>query len=236
MLKHNKIIALIPARGGSKRLPDKNIRLLQGKPLISYTIKAALQTRLVDRVIVTTDSAKIASVARRHGADIPFIRPKKLASDTAKTIDVLLHAVRYVEKTDQHPDIIVLLQPTSPFTQPKDIEHAIKTLRATKTNSCVSMCSVSEHPEWMFTIHRHHAYPFIKSNNLQKRSQELSKLYTLNGAVYAIRTDFLMQQKKIIDTKSLSSIIMPRERSVDIDTAYDFAIAQTMIKYQSYAS
>lgn len=234
--KKNKVVVIIPARGGSKRLPGKNIRPLNGMPLIGYSITAAHQARSVQRVIVTTDSAEIASVAKKFGAEIPFMRPKKLASDTAKTIDVLLHAVHFLEKTDERPDIIVLLQPTSPFSQSLDIERAIKTLQTTKTNCCVSMCLVSERPEWMFTIRKNRAQPFMGSRGLQLRSQDLPELYTLNGAIYVIRTNFLMRRKKIIDPKSLSSIIMPRERSIDIDTKQDFMMAQSMIKKQSRAS
>lgn len=233
-MKKNAIVAIIPARANSKRLPGKNIKKLGNKPLIAYTISAALNSRSVKRVIVSTDSKKIASIGQKFGAEIPFLRPKDLATDTSKTVDVLTHLIKKIEITSSRPDIVILLQPTSPFTMAQDIELAISTLKKTKTNSCVSMCEIKEHPEWMFKHYKNRAYPFIKSNKLQKRSQELTKLYTLNGAVYAIRTDFLMREKKIIDPKSLSFILMPHERSIDIDTRYDFAIAQTMIKLQSH--
>lgn len=232
-IKKQNILAIIPARGGSKRLPGKNIKLLFGKPLIAYSILAAKKSNLINRVIVSTDDEKIADVAKKYHAEIPFIRPAKLATDRAKTLPVLLHALNFMEKKEKTRfDIIVLLQLTTPLVQTEDIDSAIKTLVKTNTKSCVSLCEISEHPEWMYNLKNNHAKPLINLPRQAEASHFLTKAYRLNGAVYAISRDLLVKEKKIFDNSSLSAIVMPKNRSIDIDEALDFEIAKILIKQQ----
>lgn len=233
--KPKNILAIIPARGGSKRLPGKNIKILAGKPLIAYAITAAKKSKLVNRVIVSTDDKEIAKIAKKYGGEIPFMRPARLATDRAKTISALLHAVKFMEKEEKTVfDIIVLLQLTTPFTTSEDIDSAINTLLKTKTKSCVSVCPVSERPEWMYSLKGNRAKPFINFKKQAYASHFLPKAYCLNGAVYAIFRDTLIKEKKIFDNTSISAILMPRERSCDIDEPLDFEIAKVISKYIKY--
>ncbi|NOY35808.1 MAG: acylneuraminate cytidylyltransferase family protein [bacterium] len=236
MYKNKTILAIIPARGGSKRIPKKNIKPLVGKPLIAYSIDAALQSKYIDRVIVSTDDKEIARVAAKRKAEIPFLRPKKLSGGKATTVSALQHAVRFLEEQENYKaDIVVLIQPTTPLILSKDIDDAIKKLIRTRSNSCVSLCEISERPEWMYQIKKNKAVPFIKTKNSAKRTQDLPKTLRLNGGVYATRKDTLMKKNKIVDGGNLSAIIMPRERSIDIDEPIDFLIAEAMIKHNKNA-
>ena len=163
MIKNKKIIAIIPARGGSKGVPRKNIKLLNGKPLISYSIRAALKSKFIDRVIVSTDDKEIAEIAKRYKAEVPYLRPAELAQDTSPTLPVLQHAVKYLEEKENYKtDLIVLLQPTTPLILASDIDSAIKQLIKTKTNSCVSICEISERPEWMYIFKGNKIKQFLR--------------------------------------------------------------------------
>lgn len=225
-----KIIAIIPARGGSKRVPRKNIKLLNGKPLISYAIKAAKKSKYVDRVIVSTDDLEIASVAKKYGAEVPFMRPAELATDTALALSVMQHAINYIEAVDKNKvDLVVLIQATSPMVLSEDIDAAIERLIEIKANSCVSVCSIAERPEWMYEFRGQKIRPFIKTKGEEiRRSQDLPKLFRLNGAVYVIRRDTLMKKGRILDKDNATAIVMPRERSFDIDEPIDFKIIESM--------
>lgn len=234
MYKNKKIIVIIMARGGSKRLPGKNIKLLNGKPLIAYAISAAINSRYRDRVIVSTDDKKIARVAQRWGAEIPFIRPAHLATDKATSSSVLLHAINFLEaKENYRPDLIVLIQPTCPFVLPVDVDKVIETLVAEGTNSCFSVCSISERPEWMFDLYKGKPRLFLTGVNLKNNSLGLPRLFKLNGAVYVVKRSILLRNKKIMDEKKSSMIIMPRERSIDIEEPFDFHLAETILNHDA---
>lgn len=226
------ILVLIPARGGSKRLPKKNILPLGGKPLIARAVLAAKGSRHADRIVVTTDSSTIAQVAQKAGAEVPFMRPTSLASDTSPIIATIAHALAFLNKKEHwQPDIVVLVQPTSPFVLAKDIDTAIETLIKQKAHSCVSVTPITERPEWMFTFSKRKLKQRYQSP-IFVRSQDLPPLYRLNGAVYASRRN--VYTKKIsFDPKNLTGIIMPLERSIDIDTPQDFSAAQLICKTQT---
>lgn len=230
MYNKNNYVVIIPARGGSKRLPGKNIIPLKGKPVIAYTIQAACQSKYVDRVIVSTDDAAIAEAARIHGAEVPFVRPANLATDEAKSIDVLKHAVNFLEQNGQKVDVVVLIQPTSPLVIAEDIDRAIEKQSELGTNSCVSVCEISERPEWMYELGTDgRAVPFLSESDNTKRSQEFKKIYRLNGAVYVSKRDVIMEKNACFDVKSLSAIVMPKERSVDIDDKVDLKLAEALL-------
>lgn len=228
MYQGKTVLALIPARGSSTRIPNKNLRRVGGKTLVRRAVETARRSRLTDRVIVSTDSEKIAAAARAVGAEIPFLRPKKLALPTSPTIATILHALAYLEENERFiPDIVVIVQPTSPFVAPSDIDAAIRMLVDAGANSCVSMCEVSERPEWMF-IRRGRAFVRREKGALFRRSQDLTPLYRLNGAVNATLARVIKQKRVPYDEKRLVALVMPRERSIDIDYPEDLRIARAL--------
>lgn len=231
MYKDKKIICIIPARGGSKRLPGKNIKPLNGKPLIGYGIAAAKASQYVDKVVVSTDDEAIARVAKEEGADVPFMRPTELANDTAPTLPVLQHAMKYFEDKGETFDLMVLIQPTVPGIEAKDVDAAIEQLFTADANSCVSICEIIDRPEWMYRLSAgERITPYVE--NAPARSQDMEELYHLNGAVYVTSRTVLMEKGKIYDNDNCTYIIMPRERSIDIDTEYDFSLAEMLVKMQ----
>ena len=227
MFKNKKILAIIPARGGSKRIPGKNTKLIAGTPLIAWIIKAAQKSKLIDRLIISTDSPSIAKVAKKYKAQVPFARPADLATDNATTDDVIKHAVLYLEKNENYqPDVIVILQATSPLTIANDIDKAIKQLITSNASTCVSVCSVAEQPEWMYSLKNNKLVYFIKT----KTKKEKESLYRLTGAIYVVKKGYLIKTGKIMDKNNTSFIETPRERSVDIDEMIDFNIAEMLLR------
>lgn len=226
------IIALIPARGGSKRLPGKNIRPLLGKPLIAYAIEAARACPDISQVIVSTDDQAIATVARQFGAQVPFLRPPELASDTASSLDVEVHAIQFLEKELGYPlETIVLVQATSPLVIADDIHRALQQMEHTQTKSCVSLSPINDRPEWMYRLEGELPRPYLPERYHQVRSQDMPPLYRINGSLFLTRRDTIINDHKIVDDQSLSAIIIPRERSLDIDELSDFMMAEALLTY-----
>src|SRR3989344_8717445 len=225
MYKNNKILCVIPARGGSKRLPGKNIKKIGGKPMIAHAILATKESKYVDRVVVSTDDSAIAKVAKKYKAEIPFMRPPKLAIDTAPTLPVIQHTVSFYEsKLKFKPNLIILIQPTNPLIITEDVNKTIETLFKTKTNTCFTVTEISQRPEWMYRLDSKKPELFIKKGGgLKKRSQDLPRLGIINGTVYAMKYNTLMKENKIYDDNT-SIYIMHRERSVDIDDHFDFKV------------
>jgi len=229
MYKNKKILCIIPARGGSKRLPGKNIKLLNGMPLIGYAIAAAKCSQYIDKVIVSTDDETIACVAREQEAEVPFMRPAELALDTVHTAPVLQHAVKQTETEGLHFDFIVLMQPNSPGVLTQDVDSAIEELERSGANSCVSVCEITDRPERMYRMVEGRITTYVGGS--QTRSQDMPKLFRLNGAVYVMTRATLMGKGVVYDDNdSCVAIVMPRERSVDIDTEFDFAIAKVLME------
>jgi CMP-N-acetylneuraminic acid synthetase len=230
--KKNHTVAIIHARGGSKRIPLKNIKLLAGKPLISYMIRAAKSARYIDRVIVSTDHEEIARISQEYGAEVPFIRPPDIAEDVASE-RVTQHAVHYlVDEENYAVTIAVTMQPTTPFCTAADIDGAVAMLIESGADSVVSACEVHERPEWMFyTGANGFAGKFIGSDMSGDIgiSQKLPRLYVPNGGIYATRKDVLFNENSIFG-KRIKLWIMSRERSVDIDDPVDFEFAELLAK------
>lgn len=230
--KKNHTVAIIHARGGSKRIPLKNIKPLAGKPLISYMIRAAKSAKYIDRVIVSTDHEEIARISQEYGAEVPFIRPKDIAEDVASEL-VTQHAVRYLEDEEEYAvTIAVTMQPTTPFCTASDIDGTVQTLIESGADSVVSACEIHERPEWMFyTGNNGFAEKFIGSDMSGDIgiSQKLPRLYVPNGGIYATRTDVLFNENSIFG-KKIKLWIMSRERSVDIDDPIDFEFAELLAK------
>lgn len=226
MYKNKTILAVIPARAGSKGLLGKNIRLLCGKPLVAWTIEQALASNYLDKVIVSTDDVNISRIACRYGAEAPFLRPKKLATSSAKIIEVLMHALNFFEKKSYKFDLIMLLQPTSPLRKTTDINEAIKLIFRKNVRSVVSVCPAEHHPFLCNSLNKDGRMGnFLKPVAVNKNRQELPEYFRINGAIYLAYTSLLRKDKCFI-TDYTYAYKMPCERSVDIDTEFDFDFAQ----------
>ncbi|GIM45491.1 hypothetical protein DNHGIG_10400 [Collibacillus ludicampi] len=222
------VLAIIPARGGSKGLPNKNILPLAGKPLIAYSIEAGLEAKSITRVLVTTDSPEIAKVAESFGAEVPFLRPAELAKDDTPTMPVLQHALEVLKKKEGfQPDLVVLLQPTSPLRTKEDIDGAVNVLYRLDADLVTSVCRVKHHPYWMLKVENERATPFFP-NGFVSRRQELPNVFALNGAVYVYKKEQVTQPKPT-DQIRQGVWIMDVDRSIDIDTWFDFKVAETWL-------
>ena len=226
MYKDKTFLAIIPARGGSKRLPRKNILDLNGKPLIAWSIEAGLDSKYIDKVVVSSDNNEILDIAQKFGADV-IVRPKELASDTATTFDTIKHTIRSLEQYDY----IVLLQPTSPLRNSKHIDEAIELLEKKDADSVVSVCEMEHSPLWSNTLDVSLSMKgFLRDEVLNKRSQDLENYYRLNGAIYICKTDKLLDKKSFFLKDNIFAYIMDRESSIDIDEKIDFDLANMYIK------
>lgn len=227
-----RVLAVIPARGGSKGVPRKNIRLVCGRPLIAYTIAhARAAAHLFHRIIVSTDDEEIACVARRYGADVPFMRPADLAQDQSPVIPMLQHAVRFVERQDRAlMDWICLLQPTEPFRTVSDLEECLALAVAGGCDSVISVVRVfATHPLLMKRIEDDRLLPFCGEEREGTRRQDLAPpAYMRNGSVYLTRRDVLMEQGSIWG-RTIRPYVMPLERSVSIDTELDLKLAEVLM-------
>lgn len=222
------ILAIIPARGGSKDIPRKNIRLLDGKPLIHYTIKEALKSKYLGRTIVSTEDEEIAQISRECGAEV-ISRPSELAQDDTPSLPVFQHVIEYLDKTENFsPDIIVVLQPTSPLRLAEDIDNAIQKLLETACDSVVSVCEVEHPPLWMYTIEYDKLKPLIESRDKIIRRQDAPKVYRPNGAVYVTHRDTIVKENRLIGNDTRPYIMSPM-RSIDIDAELDFKLAELLM-------
>ena len=215
------LIGLIPARGGSKRVPRKNIKNFSGKPLIQWTIEAALNSSLLDRVIVSTDDSEIAHLSAHLGAEVPFIRPDDYASDYASGMDPVFHALDILSEVSE----ILLLQPTSPLRSTNDINAIIKLRRDLNCESIVSVTPSSEHPSWMYQLsEKNKLTPLMFPKNSVRLDLSLP-VYRLNGALYYATRQFLLENRTFVSSQTVA-YKMPQERSIDIDTPLDWRIAE----------
>lgn len=219
-------IALIPARGGSKGIPRKNILAFCGKPLIQWSIDVALQSPSIDRVIVSTDDLEISEIALAGGAEVPFLRPNEFATDSAPGISTVMHAL------DQMPDVtdLLLLQPTSPLRTCFDINSIFARRQQLGSESAVSVAQSPKHPAWMYTVNDQNLMNPILINDVAFCRQYLSPVFILNGALYLATRSFLLREKKFISDETVA-YVMPQERSVDIDTPLDWRWGEFLMQY-----
>jgi len=227
MLRH---LFLVPARSGSKGIPKKNIAPVAGKPLIAWTLEAALGSRYQGKLVVTTESEEIANIARAHGAEVPFLRPSALASDTASSIDTAVHALRWLEANEGYwPDYLVLLQPTSPLRKSEDIDCAIELAADKNALAVVSVSEASCHPYWAKKIGSEGTMvDFIPLQKPVDRRQELSEAFGLNGAIFIIKPDVLIEKNTWYPDPTYP-FIMPIERSLDVDAPWDLYLADLIL-------
>lgn len=229
MYKEKNILAIIPARGGSKGIPKKNIINILDKPLLHYSIKSAKESKYLDKIIISTDDEEIAQVAKNLGIEVPFLRPKELATDTSKSIDAFIHGIKEEEKNGNIYDYILLLQNTSPLRQGWHIDEAIEKLLESNERSLVSVNEVNEHPSIMRTIDEHGRLKNLINSNGDSRRQDFSKVYIVNGAIYIQKNDENLNLDTNLNGGELP-YIMEHKYSIDIDDYLDLDIATHYLK------
>jgi|APSaa5957512535_1039671.scaffolds.fasta_scaffold79812_2 CMP-N,N'-diacetyllegionaminic acid synthase len=223
------ILAIIPAREGSKGIPKKNIKKLVNKPLIAYTISEAKKSKFLSKIIVSTDSKKIEKIAKKLGSET-MIRPKKLAQDNSSTLHVIQHVIKNLKSLDNFDtDIVITLQPTSPLRTAADIDSAIKLFLKSKCDSVIGMTDVIHPPELMYRKTKNKLKPLIITKIKSKRRQDMSKTYQVNGAIYICKYDLIMKKHTMFG-KNIIPYLMPIERSIDIDTMFDLLFVEYILK------
>lgn len=221
MIKDKTFLAIIPARGGSKRLPRKNVLPLSGKPLINWTIEAALNSKYIDKVLVSSDDDEILATAEEAGAEI-IKRPAELAQDTSTSFDAIKHAIDHTE----YYDYIVLLQPTSPLRTSQHVDEAIELLEGKKADAVISVTDLEHSPQWANTLPTDGSMvDFLKDEVLNRRSQDLETYYRLNGAIYICKTKKLLETGSFFIKENVYAYKMPNGSSVDVDKEIDFSWA-----------
>ncbi len=224
-----KCIAIVPARSGSKGLVNKNIKNLQGKPLLAYSVEAAFESGIVDVVHVSTDSEEYATIARDYNADVPFLRDESVSGDLATTWDAMRWVLEEYEKRGETFDTIVVLQPTSPLRTAQDIQNAMKLYEEKNAKSVISVCEVDHSPRWMNTLPEDGSLCGFIDDTAATPRQMLEKYYRLNGAIYIVDVE-LLKSKASLYGKDSYAYIMETGHSVDIDTELDFIIAEAVMK------
>lgn len=227
MIADKSVLAIIPARGGSKGVPRKNLRMVKGKSLLCSTIEAAKQSKFIDTIIVSSEDAEIIAAAKAAGASVPFVRPLDLAQDETTTSQVILHALLQMP----HYDYILVLQATSPLRNSQDIDASLQLLIEKKSPACVSVSETAGHPYWMFMLSEDQALKQFIEQDMPKRRQDLPAAYALNGAIYAAETEWFKQHQRFISEETVA-YVMPQERSLDIDTEFDFKLLETYLHHE----
>jgi len=225
MNNKKKYLSIIPARGQSKRVKNKNILPLNGKPLIAYTINSALKSKYLDRVFVSSDNTAILEMSKRFGAET-LKRPRNLAKDTSTTFDVIKHAIKNIKGFEY----VVVLQPTSPLRDEKHINKAINFLKKKKADAVISVCKEDHSPLWSNVLPKDKSLKgFLKEEIINKRSQDLKNYYRLNGAIYICKIKKLLEKKSFFLKDNIYAFEMSREKSIDIDTKLDFILAEFLL-------
>jgi CMP-N,N'-diacetyllegionaminic acid synthase len=234
MINHKKVLGLVLARAGSKGLPGKNIKLINGEPLIHWTITSGLASVYIDDVVVSTDGEDIARVAIQSGAEVPFLRPAELATDTASSVDAIFHALDWLIEHARKYEIIVLLEPTSPLRDSRDIDTALEIMEQNQANSVVSVCRAeSLHPAFMYFVNSSgvlHPYTNQQPNGL--RRQDIEPVYFLDGTVYCSYTEIL-RSKNGFYHEGTYAYIVPKWKSLEIDDEDDFVMVEALMKFKN---
>ena len=223
MIRTKSVLAVIPARGGSKGVRRKNLRDVAGKPLLAWTIEAAKKSKYIDRIVLSSEDAEIIETAKKWGCEAPFTRPKELAADATPGVDPVLHAL------DQLPrhDLIVLLQPTSPLRTAEDIDACLERCVNAQAPCVVSVAESAKSPYWMYELDaKGRMNPVLESRGATR--QELPKAHVVNGAVYVAETDWFKRTKAFLSAETLAHV-MPAERSLDVDSEFDLRVASAIL-------
>lgn len=234
MYKNNSFLAIIPARGGSKGLPGKNIKELCGKPLVAWSIEAGLKSKYVDEVMTSTDDEKIAEISKKYGASVPFLRPSELASDTATTFDAVKHTIDYYKnELKKEFDYIVLLEPTSPLREVFDIDMAIEILLESRADSIVGICKTeSQNPAFLVSKNENGLISGYENKDMVVlRRQEIKDVYFFEGTIYVSKTDVLLDKKTFYHDNTIGYEV-PKYKSLEIDDIIDFVMVEAIMKYK----
>ncbi len=229
MIEGKSVLAVIPARGGSKGLKDKNIREICGKPLIAYTIEAALGSGVCDKVMVSTDSGRIAEISAEYGAEVPFLRPAELAGDTSKTVDAVIDVIERYRKAGEEFDVLILLQPTSPLRDAGDIRNAAKAFVECGMKGILSVTRTKDHPVFLRRMGPKGELSRYTEERSDVRRQDLEELYRINGAIYINMISDIVPSFSFNDNPYAYE--MPPSRSIDIDTVEDLICAEALMRY-----
>ncbi len=235
MVKNKKhILAVIPARGGSKGIKGKNIKRFCGKPLISYTITTAQQSKLFDHIIVSTDSAEIAKVAKKYGAEVPFLRPTKLAQDTSNIVDAIIHLLDFLASSNGYrPDILFLLQPTSPLREVHDLLDSYKLFQKNKAPALVSVCKT--HHQVLNIINDR--LEVVNPGSVHINRQELRDTYRQDGSmIYIVNVKEFLKNKTFMPKGETAAYVIEKWKGIDIDDPVDFLMAEVMFKNKKHFS
>ena len=221
------IVSIIPARGGSKGIPRKNIKNLNGKPLISYSIEASNSCNLINNTYVSTEDNEISEISYEYGAEV-INRPKELAEDNSSSIDVILHVLDYLKCNEKLPDLFILLQPTSPLRTSKDIENSINLFLNNDCDSLVSVCELDHQFLLNFSLKDNYLVQNNDNSFFNGRRQDLPTYYSLNGAIYITTPNFIRKNKSFYSNKTIP-YVMPKEKSIDLDTPLDFKFIEFLL-------
>ena len=225
-----KITCLICARGGSKGLRNKNIKKFHGKPLIAWTFKIAKSINKFSNIILSTDSVKIANIAKKNGLQVPFLRPKNLAKDNSKELDVWKHALKYLKKINQFPDILVVLPATSPLRKTSHINQAIKKFVKDRSDALISVKEPENNPYFNMVKLKKNKYAQIINNKMKyNRRQDAPKVYSISTICFILKPNFVLNTSDIFKGK-VTTALFDKKYSIDIDDNYDFEIAKTLFK------
>ena len=236
MYKNKTFLGIIPARGGSKGLPGKNIKELCGKPLIAWSIESGLKSKYLDEVMVTTDSKDIANIAKQYGASVPFLRPDVLASDTATSFDAIKHTIEfYKNEFDKEFDYIVLLEPTSPLRETSDIDIAIEQLFNSNADSIVGICKTEDQNPAFLVFKNEKDFISGYENHDMKvlRRQDIKDVYFFEGTIYISKTDVLLNKKTFYHENTIGYVV-PKYKSLEIDDIDDFIMVEAIMKHKGY--
>ena len=236
MYKNKTFLGIIPARGGSKGLPGKNIKELCGKPLIAWSIESGLKSKYLDEVMVTTDSKDIANIAKQYGASVPFLRPDVLASDTATSFDAIKHTIEfYKNEFDKEFDYIVLIEPTSPLREARDIDIAIEQLFNSNADSIVGICKTEDQNPAFLVFKNEKDFISGYENHDMKilRRQDIKDVYFFEGTIYISKTDVLLNKKTFYHENTIGYVV-PKYKSLEIDDIDDFIMVEAIMKHKGY--
>jgi CMP-N-acetylneuraminic acid synthetase len=224
-------LGIVPARGGSKAIPRKNLAVVANKPLIAWTVDVAMESDSLDRLVISTDDPEIAEIGKEFGAEAPFLRPAELATDTSTSMDVVLHVIEWFDVHENYrPDYILLLQPTSPLRTVTDIRQSIELLLAKQGDSLVSVCETHQHPLWMKGVNEEgRLVDLCQQSAVPARRQDLPAVFALNGAIYLALRTFLLSERIFISDRTYA-YVMPENRSLDVDTPWDLHLADLILR------
>ncbi|MDQ0206932.1 CMP-N,N'-diacetyllegionaminic acid synthase [Alkalicoccobacillus murimartini] len=233
LYQNKRIVAIIPARGGSKGIPKKNIILVNGKPLIQYSIDAALQSNYIDDVLVSTECPEIARISREVGAKVPFLRPPHLALDESKTIDSIVYTIVEQKKRGIEYDLIVVLQPTQPLRKSWHVDHSIEQIEGSQHNGLVSVSKVKDHPILIRQLHSDHTVSSLLSQTSTVRRQDFSDYYKVNGAIYINKASSLTNNTSLNDNSL--AFVMDQKYDLDIDNPLDLELLKIILSNPEHA-